>query len=370
VGTIHIAESTLRVFVTEVFTRLAVPPVSAALAAQSLVEASLLGIDTHGIELLDMYVAHLRAGGLKADAEPICLQRRGGVQLWDIQHGFGLAAGRVVMSSAIQQARSDGICLATCRNANHLGACGVYAKMATDEGLIGIASQQTLASLAPWGGREVLVGTSPFALVAPVKDAFPFYFDASMAAVTRGQIRIHRRTGKPLPEGVALDAEGRPTRDPEQAWQGQIMPIGGHKGVGLAMAFEILSCLLSGNQFSQAIPSIVDHPERSADSSFFMMAIDSTVATPLSDFAAAMKRYVDYVESSMPRTPDHPPRYPGRREGEIWLDRSQNGIPISAEGKTRLDRIAASLSLAPVLCLNPQTVAKSHASIVSTKSKQ
>jgi LDH2 family malate/lactate/ureidoglycolate dehydrogenase len=345
---VRVAESRLLAFAAEVFGRLGVPPDVAALAARSLLDASLLGIDTHGIEALDMYATHLRAGGPKADAQPVRLQGRGTVELWDAQHGLGLAAGRVIMCEAIRQARAGGIYFATCLNANHLGACGVYAKMAADAGLIGLVSQQTLASLAPWGGRDVRIGASPFALVAPVDGDFPFYFDASMAAMTRAQIKTHRRTGEPLPEGVATDAEGRPTRDAEQAWHGQILPIGRHKGVGLAMVFEVLSCILSGNQFSPAIPSIVDQPERSADSSFFMMAIDPVAVAPPGQFAAAMRRYVDDVESSSALDADNPPRYPGRREGDAWLDRSQNGVPISAEGLERLNRLAASLSLAGV----------------------
>jgi LDH2 family malate/lactate/ureidoglycolate dehydrogenase len=341
----RIAESTLRTFIAAMFVRLGVPPEAAGLATCSLVEASLMGIDTHGVEALPMYVAHLQAGGLAADALPVRLEGRGTVDVWDGRHGLGLAAGRILMSESIRQARTDGIHFAACRNANHMGACGVYAKMAADAGLIGMVSQQTLASLAPWGGQDARVGAAPFALAAPVQNAFPFYFDASMAAMTRSQIKAHRRSGTPLPEGAAMDAQGRPTRDPEEAWHGQIMPIGGHKGVGLAMVFDILSSVFSGNQLSTSVPSIIDHPERSADSSFFVMAIDPTAVGSLVDFTEAMKRYVDHVESSSPRTADAPPRYPGRREGEVWNERSRNGVPISADGMDHFDRIAASLSL-------------------------
>lgn len=341
----RVAESVLQDFATGVFVELGVPCTSAALAVRSLLDASLMGIETHGIESLDMYVAHLRSGGLKADAEPTCLERHGNVSLWDIQHGFGLAAGRIIMADLIDRSRTAGISMATCRNANHLGACGIYAKMAADEGMIGIVSQQTLASLAPWGGRDARVGASPFALAAPIAGESPFYFDASMAAMTRGQMKRYLRTGEPLPEGVAMNAQGQPTRNAEEAWHGQIMPIGGHKGVGLAMSFEILACLLSGNQFSQTIPSIVDHPERSADSGLFMMAIDSAVAGDAAEFAATMKRYVEYIESSSPQDAASPPRYPGRREGATWLERRSHGIPLSPEGMARLDKIATLLSL-------------------------
>ncbi len=326
-----VAESELLTCIARVFMRLGVPQDLAVLSARSLVDASLLGVETHGVDALPMYIGHLRSGGLKAEARPVRVSGRRAVEQWDAQHGFGLAAGRIMMAEAIRRATADGIYFATCRNANHLGACGVYAKMAADAGLIGVVSQQTLASLAPWGGLDVRVGASPFAMAAPIKDAFPFYFDASMAALTRSQIKRHRQNGALLPEGTAMDAEGQPTRDPEEAWSGQIMPIGAHKGVGLAMVFEILSSVLSGGRPSTDIPSIVDHPDQSADSGFFLMAIDPTAMGPLDGFTAALKRYVDQVETSSPRNADDPPRYPGRREGSVWQDRTANGVPISPE---------------------------------------
>jgi LDH2 family malate/lactate/ureidoglycolate dehydrogenase len=359
INTSRIAELKLRAFAAEMFTRLGVPPASAELAAQSLVDASLLGIDTHGIESLDMYVTHIRSGGLKVDAELICLPSPSGrgaggegdraLQVWDMQHGFGLAGARRLMAEAIRQARAVGIALIACRNANHLGACGVYGKMAADEGLIGIVSQQTMALLAPWGGKEPRIGASPFALVAPVADSFPFFFDTSMAAATRAQIKAHHRAGTPLPEGVALDDQGQPTVDPEKAWHGQILPIGRHKGVGLAMVFEILSCVLSGNRFACEIPSIVNDPRQSAGSGIFMMAIDPRTVMPDDALAATMKRYVEYQESSPARDPSNPARYPGRKEGDSWADRRVHGVPVSQQGYEHLRQIAQRLEIEGII---------------------
>ena len=192
---VRIRESVLDSFVTRVFTALRVPHETAKLAARSLLDASLMGIRSHGVEALDMYVDQLCAGGLKAGNEPERIRSGATVELWDLRHGFGLAGGRIVMAAAIERAKEHGLYLATCRNANHLGACGVYAKLAADVGLIGIVTQQTLASLAPCGGREGRIGASPFAFVAPVQGSFPFCFDASMAAMTRG--RINQRITAP-----------------------------------------------------------------------------------------------------------------------------------------------------------------------------
>ena len=336
----RISESDLNTFGIKILTKIRVSVDIANLAVRSMLDASLMGIDSHGIEALPMYVTHIQEGGLKANAELIQVEGRGGVELWDMQYGFGLASARKIMMHAIEQARSLGVYLATCRNANHIGACGVYGKIAADKGFIGIVSQQTNAALSPWGGREPRIGASPFAFIAPVENSFPFYFDASMAAITRAQVKSHMRQNQPLPEGAAQDVDGNPTVDPEKAWLGQLLPIGKHKGVGLAMVFEILSCVLSGNRFSNNIPSIVDNPRQSAGSSLFVMVINPEAIMPSKEFAQTMKRYIDYIESSPARDPDNPPRYPGRREGENWNDRIKNGILVSTEFLDSFDAVA------------------------------
>ena len=342
---VRISQSVLEQFAMDVFARLGVGRPAAEPAVRSLLDASLMGIDSHGIGALGMYVDHIRGGGLDANVEPVRLAGRDAAELWDMRHGFGLAAARTLMGRAVEAARRCGTCLITCRNANHLGACGVYGKLAADRGLIGMVGQQAKAVLSPWGGRDVRIGASPLALVAPVDNAFPFYFDASMAAITRGQIKARMRADEPLPDGAAMDAEGNPTTDARQAWSGQLMPIGGHKGVGLAMAMEVLSCILSGNRFAAEIPSIVDSPGESAGSSVFMLAVDPEAILPAGEFAAGMKRYVEYVEASTARDPADPPRYPGRREGENWRHRTQNGIVVSDEAIERFRTIAQELDI-------------------------
>jgi len=346
---VRIPESTLDDFERTVLEKLGVPQETARLAVRSLLDASLMGINTHGIEALDMYVDHITKGGLDSEPEPVLLNERVGLGLWDMQNGFGLAGARKIMTHAITCGRKQGIYMATCRRTNHIGACGVYGKMAADNGLIGMVGQQTGATFSPCGGRERRVGASPTAFVAPVKDSFPFYYDGSFAQITGAQMKAHRRAGMPLPPGVALDKDGNPTTDPQKAWGGQIMPIGQYKGVGLAMVFEILHCILSGNVFSCEIPSIVSNPHKTAESSIFMIVIDPGAVMPHEKFAEKMKCYVEYIESSPARDPNDPPRYPGRREGENWHYRRKNGIPVRRETLERFDKIACSLGIKHIL---------------------
>jgi len=341
----RLSEAALATFAAAAFEALGVPPATAALAARSLLDASLLGIDSHGIEAMEMYIEQLRAHGLDPNREPALVTETPGLGLWDLGHGFGLAGARTVTAHAIDRARQNGTYLATCRNANHVGACGVYGKMASDAGLIGLISQQTLAVLAPWGGRQARISASPVAFVAPVEDGFPFYFDATLAQMTRGRINAHRRSGEHLPAGVALDRDGQPTRDPEAAWHGQILPIGQYKGIGLAMALEILSSVLSGNQPATDVPSIVSHPERSADLGLSILIVDPGALMPRAEFARRMRDYVTNVEACPAWNPTAPPRYPGRHAGENWENRRANGIPVSSTAYARFARLCTDLHL-------------------------
>jgi LDH2 family malate/lactate/ureidoglycolate dehydrogenase len=344
-GDLRVPEKVLDAFVREVFVRLKTPAETAARAARSLLDASLLGIDTHGVEALDMYCEHLRQGGLDPRPAPELLREKGGLGLWDMRHGMGLSGARTIVAHAISRAREQGVYLAACRRTNHLGACGVYGKMAADEGFVAQISQQTRSLFAPPGGAEPRVGASPVAFAAPVAGGFPFLFDVTLAVMTHAQIKACLRAERPLPPGVALDKEGRPTLDPQAAWEGQVLPIGAHKGFGLAMSFELLHAVLSGNVLSGEVASIVTTPSKSAGTSLFMLVIDPDAIGTKGDFARRMAEYVKYIESSPARDAGAPPRYPGRRAGESWVDRRAGGIPVRADALERLDRIAKTLQM-------------------------
>lgn len=345
---IPIAAEKLAEFGKSVFDVLRVHRSIATAAVQSLIDASLLGVDTHGIEALDMYVEHIRAGGLDANTEPVLVAEKDTRGLWDMRHGFGLSGTRTIMRHAIARAQEHGLYMASCNNANHLGACGVYGKMAADIDLIGMVSQQTIATFSPFGGTKPRIGASPMAFVAPVESMFPFYYDASFASIARATIKNCIRNGQTLPEGVAVDNTGLPTTDPQAAWHGQLLPIGGHKGVGLSMVFEVLTAVLAGGNLSVDIPSIVNQPHLPADSSIFICVIDPDFLLPKGQFARMMARYVSTMESSPAIDPKYPPSYPGRREGKCWHDRIRHGIPISPDGMARLNHIAKSLELEPL----------------------
>src|SRR5262249_34844082 len=120
---------------------------------------------------------------------------------------------------------------------------------AVERGLIGIAATSTPAVMAPWGGSEATIGNNPLAIAAPAAEGgTPFVLDLAQSAVSRGRIKLAEAAGEEIPSSWALDAEGRPTSDPTRALAGALLPFGGHKASGLALAVEVLAGVLGGGE--------------------------------------------------------------------------------------------------------------------------
>src|SRR5262249_40473342 len=137
--------------------------------------------------------------------------------------------------------------LVVTRGGNHFGAAAFYALRAVERGLIGIAATSTPAVMAPWGGSEARIGNNPLAIAAPAgQGAPPFVLDFAQSAVSRGRIKLAEAAGEEIPSDWALDVDGRPTTDPTRALAGALLPFGGYKATGLALAVEVLAGVLSG----------------------------------------------------------------------------------------------------------------------------
>lgn len=104
------------------------------------------------------------------------------------------------------------------------------------------------ATVAPTGGSKPLLGTNPFAFGWPRRDNPPYVFDFATSVAARGEIELHRRAGKQLPEGWAIDKDGKPTTDPETALEGAMLPFGGHKGSAISTMIELLAGIMIGDR--------------------------------------------------------------------------------------------------------------------------
>ena len=217
-----------------------------------------IGIESHGMQRMYRYYKSIQKGMIKVESKGKVVFETPVSAVLDAGDGMGQVVGHKGMEMAIEKAKRSGIGMVVIRNSNHYGIAGYYAKMACDQGLIGLSCTNTNAIMVPTYGRMAMLGTNPIAIAMPA-EPYPFFFDASTTVVTRGKLEVYNKKGEPLHDGWALDKDGKPSNDAADVLDniaakngGGIMPLGGstedtgsHKGYGWAMVCELFSSILA-----------------------------------------------------------------------------------------------------------------------------
>ena len=266
----------------------------AGLLAATLAEADLRGVHSHGSMRVPDYVERLTAGGVDPRGRPRVVKDAGAALVVDGGNSMGQIGAAFAMDRAIERARETGVAFAAVGGSNHCGAMAWFAMQALAEDMIGVASTNALPTMAPWGGAERVVGINPLAVAIPTGTPPAFVLDTAFSGSAMGKIVVYRQKGEPIPEDWALDAAGRPTTDPAAAVDGLLRPIGGFKGVGLAMTMGILSTLLSGAGYGTRLGSLVEGARAGRDG-HFVMALDVAAFTDVDDF----KREMDEIHAEL-----------------------------------------------------------------------
>jgi len=243
---VYVAADAADAFVRALLTAHNVPAEDAATISGCLVSVDLRGVDTHGICRLPGYLERVRKGLINAQPKLAPKRVTPVAATLDGQDAFGFVVGMCAIKEAIAMAREFGFGLVSARRSTHFGMAASYVMPAIDAGLIAFVFSNASPAMPPWGGKEGLLGTNPFAVGAPGGKHGPYLLDMSPAVAARGKIRRAERRGESIPLGYALDAQGRPTTDPKAALAGVVLPIGGPKGSGLAMLMDIFGGVLSG----------------------------------------------------------------------------------------------------------------------------
>jgi len=240
-------------FVISVLTQYGVPEDRALLIANSLVLADLRGVDTHGINRLGGYLERIKHGVLDPNPSLKFEMNTPVMAHLDAKNTFGFVAASLAIDEGIKIASTYGVGIVAVKNSNHYGMAATYLLRAIEKGYGAFAFTNASRSMPPWGAKEPLFGTSPFAVGLPGGKEGHFILDMSPSVAARGKIRKAARRGEKIPEGYALDGEGRSTTDPEAALRGVVLPIGGPKGSGLAMMMDLFGGVLSGASYAGAV---------------------------------------------------------------------------------------------------------------------
>ncbi|ESR24511.1 Ldh family oxidoreductase [Lutibaculum baratangense] len=318
-------------FAIEVFDRCGLPREHAEAVGKSLVLANLRGVDTHGVARIPGYVG--RFGPELVNPRPRFEEtsRFPWAVAIDADNAMGPVVAEHAMKGALARAASFGIGGATVRRSNHFGAASLFALQAPPEGCIGIVMSPASKSLAPYGSREPLFGTNPFAVAVPAGRHAPWVLDMATSVAARGHIRLAARRNEPIPEGWALDAEGRPTTNAQDALGGVMLPFAGPKGSALAMMVDIMGGVLAGSAFAGAIRDMNTDFEAPQDVGHFFLAINLAAFMEPHEFAGRMEEAIARLKSLEPAAGFDEVLYPGELEARRTQTRLKEGIPLTPE---------------------------------------
>lgn len=296
---------------------------NAASVARALIAAEADGLAGHGLSRIPTYVGMLKSGKIDGQATPIVHRTRPAALLVDAADGFAFPAIDAACAELPAMARASGIAVAGITRSNHAGAAGQHVERLARQGLVAIFFANTPPAIAPWGASSPVFGTNPIAFAAPLPDRPPIVIDLALSKVARGNIIAAKQKGEPIPEGWALDAEGRPTTDADAALKGTMIAMGEAKGAALALMVEILAAALVGSHLSMDASSFLDTagPPPGTGQSFIVIDPDSLGH---GRFGAAMTRLAAAIEGQ------DGARLPGVRRLEKRRRAEVQGIEIPA----------------------------------------
>ncbi|HYE01386.1 MAG TPA: Ldh family oxidoreductase [Alphaproteobacteria bacterium] len=304
-----------------VLTRHDVSAENAAIVADALVLAEADGIASHGLSRLAAYSDQARAGKVNGHAVPALSRPKPAALFVDAGTGYAFPALARGLDEAVRLAPEMGVVAVAVGNSHHFGVAGHHVERVARAGLVGLGLGNAPAAIAPWGGSKPLFGTNPIAFAAPWEGHDPLVIDLSLSKVARGKIMVAAQKGEPIPEGWALDPEGRPTTDAKAAMAGAMLPMGDAKGAALVMMVELLAAAFTGAHFGFEASSFFDDKGPAPRTGQFFLVIDPN--------GFGGRAFTDRMAALMGAVSDQPgTRIPGRRRFELRRRSEADGIAV------------------------------------------
>ena len=307
----------------------------AACVADSLVEANLKGVDSHGVMRLEWYLEQIREGVILPAARPSVERDQAGCALMRGNGAFGIYGMQIAADLAADKARKTQIAAVALTDVGHTGRLGQFAEQIADQGMfamiLGGGNHERWAAVAPYGGAKPLLPTNPYAFALPADRHENVVADFATSAVATGKLRLYRAEGKPVPEGWILDKDGRPTTAAEDFFQGGMqVPAGGAKGYGLAVLAELIAESLLG---------------KPREFNWLIIALNLEAFRPLGEFLRSGDAFLDELKAVPPAPGFAEVLIPGEPEHRNAEARGQSGIPVAPEVWRSIEAAARSVGL-------------------------
>lgn len=316
-----------------------IPAADAETIAEVLVTTDMRGVHSHGVVRIARYLDCIRAGGIKPAAEIEILKESPSSLMVSAAGGLGIPAAKKTMDRLLAKAEKTAIAVATVNHSDHYGAAGYYSMMAADRGFIGFSMSNTCPLVAPTCGRAAAIGNNPFAYSAPGSKYRAILFDICMSKVAAGKLVIAAEAGKPIPEGLILTKDGRPTTDPGEIWKDAIMlPFAEHKGYGFAVMVELMTAALGMSGMMSGVHSWNTQPGRDADTGHTFIVINPEFFGGGASFRSRVDAMIDELKRCPVAEGAKEILYPGELEWRREARARAEGIDLPEASEKELVR--------------------------------
>jgi LDH2 family malate/lactate/ureidoglycolate dehydrogenase len=321
---------TLVSLTSDCFERLGVPLEDANAVAEVLVDSNLHGTSSHGFQRVPIYMRRVRSGLACGTEATSVVSEFGGLCQMNAGHALGPAAAVKALDRAVDLARQCGVGCVALGGSTHFGSAGYYARRACRAGMVSIVMTNAAKRMAPVGAAKAFIGTNAVAIGVPMKDHDPFVLDMASSVEAQGKITRAKQLGQEIPVGIALDSAGRPTTDPASALEGSLLPMGGAKGSGLALAITMLVVLLADAECDDLVASLYKDFDRPQDLGHVFIVIDPSRIGG-EDRIHRLDDMIERLLALEPAEVSSEVRYPGQARASLARQRSRDGVPIEPE---------------------------------------
>lgn len=315
-----------------------VPKARADIEATIMAEADLLEVPSHGVRMLPGLIAALNEGRAASTAELKTVRDMGAICVVDYGNGPGRFASANAMQVAVDRAKQFGVGVCLAKNTTHWGRAHAYASRAAQAGFIGICTTNAIPTMAIWGAKTRVIGNNPLAIGIPgVEQDKPVVLDMAMSQAAVGKVNTWLREGRSLPGNWGIDAEGNPSNNAKDILAGAVLPMGEHKGAGLALMMELLTAALAGAAFTQEIFAR-DQSGVDGNATKIFIALDVAAFVEPEIFQSRVSDFLNYLAKEAA-----PFQYPGERGWEARTKNLSDGVPLHNEIVAQLASVGVNI---------------------------
>ncbi|MFT3985270.1 MAG: Ldh family oxidoreductase [Lachnospiraceae bacterium] len=315
----------IKALIEEIFEKAGLSETYAKIVADNLLEAEIRGVRSHGLIQVQNYVRELEEGKIQKEGTPQILREYPGTLLIDGKHLPGAVIGNYAFDKTMEKAKATGVAVTAVKGCTHFGMAAYYAMKALKETMIGLAFCSAGTLVAPYGGYRRELGTNPICVAVPAGMERPVVFDAATSYRAFNKIFFAKEENRKIPFGWALDQEGNPTEEPEEAMQGALLPFGEYKGYGLSIIVNVITGILGGAAIEKDENGRIG--ENTQEIGYHFAAIDISKFQDTEEFKQTMDVFIKRLKSSGTKGGEEI-LIPGEPEFLQREESLQNGIVI------------------------------------------